>query len=353
MFSMKKWFFPVVAAVVCTAFNASAQTLITQVKPAGSKFWGYANIKGEIIIPAQFQKCFKFSGDGWATVFDEGRKMYQFINPKGERMQTEVLDFKLHDGMFTDPEGFVNGLIDVRVGEKWGYINTNGKIAIPAKYDDVSEFNGGYAVAKTGATYMVLNTAGEEKIVQGAVVSVNRFQEGMAPFKSHDKRFGFVDTDGKIAIPAQYESVGFFSNGLAWAKTGKSVGYINKKGEWAIPPTFSEAKEFDAESGLARIKTATGMWAYTNSKGELTYMNDTETYGDFSNGLADGKKNGLKGFYDTNGKWVIQPQYENVRNFKNGYAAARTGGKWGIIDTSGKWVIQPMFEGIKDMELVK
>ena len=83
------------------------------------------------------------------------------------------------------------------------------------------------------------------------------------------------------------------------------------------------------------------------------HVSDTETWGDFSEGLADGKKGDKKGFYNNKGAWVIQPQFDGVRDFKNGFAAAKQGDKWGMINKEGKWVIQPTFDGIKDMELVK
>ncbi len=87
--------------------------------------------------------------------------------------------------------------------------------------------------------------------------------------------------------------------------------------------------------------------------GEIVKVNDTEVWGDFSEGLADGKNGDQRGFYNNKGEWVIKPQFEGVRDFKNGYAAAKQGGKWGVIDKKGNWVIRPAFDGIKDMELVK
>ncbi len=325
------------------------------VKPAGSKFWGYANLKGELIIPAQYEKCYRFSEDGYATYYDSKAKQYFFINPKGDILSTEIASFKLHDGFGFDLEGFKDGLVGIKVGEKWGFLNTSGKIAIPAKYDDVSEFNSGYAIAKMGSTFIILNTKGEETMIQvPGILDVKDFAENLAPFKAADKKFGFLGPDGKVVINPQFESVGYFENGLAWAKTAAGgLGYINPKGEWAIQPQFGAGKNFDKVSGLARVKTTTGNWAYVNKTGELTYVNDTEVWGDFSEGLADGKKGDKKGFYDSKGKWVIEPKYDGLRDFKNGYAAAKMGDKWGIIDKTGKWVIEPKFDGVKDMELVK
>ncbi len=47
-----------------------------------------------------------------------------------------------------------------------------------------------------------------------------------------------------------------------------TVGYINGKGEWVIEPAFEGGKNFDPETGLARVKTAVN-WAYVNKSGEV------------------------------------------------------------------------------------
>ncbi len=342
-----------IVSFVC--ITVQAQTYITQVKPSGSKYWGYANIKGEIIIPAQFEKCYRFSPSGYATIYDTKERQYFFINQKGGRLKTEVTSFKIHDGLGFDVDGFADGLVAIRLGDKWGYLNSEGKLAIAARYDDVTEFHDGFASARSGGNFIILNKAGNEiKPQTTGIMDIKPFSEGLAPFRAADKKFGFLAVDGSVAIPAKFESVGYFKNGIAWAKTdGKLLGFINTKGDWLIEPRFAAGKEFDATAGLARVKTTDGKWAYVNKQGELTYVTDTDVWGDFSEGLSDGKKNDKRGFYNNKGEWVIQPQFEAVRDFKNGYAAARLGDKWGIIDKTGKWIIQPQFDGIKDMELVK
>jgi len=65
-----------------------------------------------------------------------------------------------------------------------------------------------------------------------------------------------------------------------------------------------------------------------------------------------GRKASRSGFFDTSGKWVIEPRFDGVRDFQNGFAAAKKKGQWGMIDTSGNWIIQPVWGGIKDMAIV-
>jgi hypothetical protein len=331
-----------------------AQQYLTQVKPVGSKTWGYANEKGDIVIKPQFEKCHKFSSDGLAPIYDTKAKQYYFINTQGERVTTEVKDFKLIDRFGFDLEGFNDGLIPIRQGEKWGFLNAEGKLAIPAKYDHVTGFSNGHAIATLNKNFIVLNTGGEESPVEGSgVLDVKEFSEGLAPVRTADKKFGYIDGSGKIVVKPQFESVGYFVDGLAWAKTGDDkVGFINKTGEWVIKPQYSVGKEFDPSTGLARIKNGDA-WGYVNKEGELLSIKDTDTWGDFSDGLAEGKKNGKVGFYNSKGEWTIQPQFEGTRSFKNGYAAAKKGDKWGMIDKTGSWVIEPTFDRIMDMELIK
>lgn len=332
--------------------TAIAQKLITQVKPADQKEWGYMNIEGEMLINAKYRKCFKFSEEGLAPIYED--KKFTFINTSGEELPVEVKGFKLIEGGFgIGLKGFSDGMAAVRVGKKWGYINTQGKKVIDTKYDKVSIYDGGYATVKKGETFYIINKNGEEtKVEDSKAYAVKHFSEGLAPYNTKDKMNGFVGTDGKVVIPTQFAAVGYFTDGLAWAKTkDKKVGYINNKGEWVIEPKFLAAKDFDPVSGLARVKNEGG-WTYVNKNGE-TISVATDSYGNFSEGLARGKKNGKTGYFDAKGEWVIPAKFNGGRDFKNGYAAVKDGEKWGFINLEGKWVIEPTFDAVKDMEMVK
>lgn len=329
------------------------QNFIAMVKPMGKKEWGYVNSQGDMVINAKYRKCYPFSSEGLTPIY-EGKK-FSFINTKGEQIPTEISGFKLIEaGLgFGGLQGYSDGLIAVRKDKKWGFLNTDGKVAIELKYDKVSSFDNGFATARKGKTFYVLNTSGEEtKIENSTVFAVKGFKEGLAPFYTEDKKNGFIDNNGKVAIQAQFANVGYFSNELAWAKTyDKKVGYINKSGEWAIKPKFDACKNFDPVSGMARVKI-NGQWAYTNKNGEIINV-ATETFGDFEEGLAKGKKDGKVGYYDAKGEWVIEPTLQGGRDFNNGFAAAKKNDKWGFINRKGEWVIEAKFAAVKDMEMVK
>jgi hypothetical protein len=207
-------------------------------------------------------------------------------------------------------------------------------------------------VGKLGKNFVILNTQGEESPVEAGTMDVKELEEKLAPYRASDKKFGFVDGTGKVVVKAQFESVGYFSDGLAWVKSdGDKVGYINTQGEMVVKPQFTVGKDFDASTGMARVRLGEN-WGYTDKKGNVTYVKDTDLWGDFSDGLAEGRKNGQVGFFNSKGEWVIEPKFDGVRGFKNGFAAAKQGDKWGVIDKKGNWVINPSYERVMDMELV-
>jgi hypothetical protein len=345
-------------AIVCTGLilllccNLYGQSYIVQVKSLKNKKWGYIDNTGQVIAEPQYERCYEFSSAGLAPVFDSKDRQYYFITKKGARIVTDIKDFKLYDRMGFGLETFSDGLIPVEHNDKWGYLNKDGQLAIPAKYDEATGFGSGHAVVTLNKKIYIINTRGEETPVGPGISEVKKFSEDLAPFRADDKKYGYIDTKGDVVIKAQFETVGYFRGGVAWARTTKGIiGFIDTKGDWIIEPQFIAAGTFDDATGLARVKTETG-WAYVDKAGNLMKMDDTQVWEHFSEGLALGKKNGLFGYFNAQGEWAIQPQFDGGRDFKNGFAGAKKGGKWGIIDKQGNWVINPEYDGIKDMELV-
>jgi hypothetical protein len=337
---------------VLLAHLGISQTLIVLARPFDKKEWGFVNLKGEFVIEPIYRKVNGFSRDGFAPAFDEKTGKFIFINKKGEKLNT-ALDFTPIGSAGINLTGFSNGLAPVKLGGLWGFMDVQGKEAIKATYQKVTEFDGGYAPVERDGKLMIIDLKGNESLVADPrVAAIKHFQEGLAPFDTKERKSGFVNGTGKVVIEPQFGSVGYFFGGLAWARAADGkLGYINAKGEWVIQPQFAMTKDFDVKSGIARVKKDDGTWAYIDKAGKILPRNDSESIEDYSDGLCLGKKGGKVGFYDKTGKWVIEPQFDGVRDFKNGYAAAKMVDKWGVIDANGKWVIQPVLGAIKDMEL--
>lgn len=242
--------------------------------------WGYIDIKGNVVIPAQFDDCWMFTENGLARVLINGK--YGYINKEGKI----VISAK-----FSDAKDFsTNGLAAVNVDGKYsynntgkyGYINTQGEMVIPAQFKNANSF------ASNGLAEVLVEEGWFHKETKG----------------------GYINEKGEMVIPAKYTSYyikDFGANGLAPIDVGMNTGmssvryskwgYMNAKGEMVIPAQFSDAQPF-TDDGLAVV-------------GDGIYS----------------------GFIDTSGKIVIKPKYMSAMPFHNGVAKVDLAGKGDIYIT--------------------
>ncbi|MGB8262232.1 MAG: WG repeat-containing protein [Terracidiphilus sp.] len=168
------------------------------------------------------------------------------------------------------------------------------------------------------------------------------FNEGLCGVLK-DGKWGYIDKSGKLAIPPQFDSAGPFVEGLARVGLGNRWGFIDKKGQYAVNPQFYEAGYF--HDGLAPVR-GDGGWGYIDRSGAFAiqpHFNSTDSDG-FSEGLAWARTTGKFGYIDRTGAFAIAPQFDGAASFSDGLAAVIVGGKWGYIDRSGKLRINPQFD---------
>lgn len=343
--------FALTAALLIFGQSVRAQSeYIILVKPMDSREWGFVNLKGEYVIQPKYRKVGEFSEDGYAPVYED--RKYHFINTKGEKLTTEISDYKLKNFFGFGMRGYENGMAPIDVDGKWGYMNEQGKLVIKPQYDDVNEFKKGYATAEKEGKWYVIDKQGTAIPVKAQnVKNIRPFYEGLAIFDNEERKFGYINTKGEVVIKPQFEKVGEFVNGLAWARKGEKTGFINTNGEWAINPQYDATHNFDTKSGMALVKQGDS-WKYIDKSGTAMSIK-LERYDDFHDGVAMARKDELIGFIDKSGNWVIEPRYDAARDFHNGYAAVRKGDKWGLINDKGVWVIEPTYDGIRDVVAIK
>lgn len=216
---------------------------------------------------------------------------------------------------------FAEGLADVKVNGKWGYIDKNGTVVIQPQFDEAQSF-----------------------------------AEGLAIVWISGQNRGYIDKTGRFVIPQQFAKnyAGKFSEGLAWACVVSSCGYIDKTGRFVIERRFTSISDFS--EGLAAVKTG-GKWGYINQSGNFIIQPQFDGYGEFRGGLAAMKIGEKWGYIDKSGNTVIQPRFDRVGNFTEGLAAVQIGKKWGYIDKTGNTIIPIKFDDAynfaEDLAVVK
>jgi hypothetical protein len=230
---------------------------------------------------------------------------------------------------------------------KWGFINEEGKYVINAQYKEATVFSQGIAwVVADNAAPSAINTEGEVKFSLPDAEQVRRFQGGMAAFlvvnEEGEEKWGFVDTDGRIAINPQFAGVSNFSDGVcAVVNSEGKWGFIDKEGKVSISYQFDGAGDF--KNGVAIVQSAE-KYGVIDQEGKYTVnpqFSSIQEDGDWLLVSQDEKF----GWSDKEGKLVINPQFSAAYPFQKAeVAAVQSGDAFGYIDREGKILINPQFD---------
>jgi hypothetical protein len=263
-----------------------------------SNQWGYINKNGQIKVPFQHFDC-------QPCLFSEG---FACIQKNGKRGFIDVEGILAIPNRFDDARNFSNGLAVVQAGNQYGYVDYSGELVSREYFDRAGDFNEGFAAVAKGNKYGIIDN-NCNVFVENKYDDILSFCEGIAFLYQGDKIY-YLNTDKKVIYELEYDKKAmdnrlmYFSEGLAPIYRGDKWGYINKSGEEVIAPFAT----YDA-----------GLFG--------------EGFASFS---QDGK---MYGFIDSEGSIKIKPIFTGltVGGFCNGLSCVRDG-FWGYIKKSGEFV---------------
>lgn len=167
-------------------------------------------------------------------------------------------------------------------------------------------------------------------------------QQELIPYKVNGT-FGWMNLNGQIVIPAEYGTVGFFKEGLAWAEKNGKYGFVNKANEIIVPFKFTSANDFDKGRAIVEVDTLFGV---IDRSGTFIIPPKFKDIGQYSDGLIYAIKDSVYGYFDGFGFPRIPEQYEEAYSFSNGMAKVKYKGFEAYIDGYGSYIIRPMFTEI-------
>ena len=238
------------------------------------------------------------------------------------------------------------GLRPVACNGKWGYVNENGDLIIPYKFDQAGEFNDGIASVTMIEDNMYyedyINEEGEQifgwhNIAEGE--DLGAYSEGLIYLGNWYwcDYYNYCDKYGNIILNGNYSSATNFKNGLALVSFDRSLcddRFCAQK--WAfIDKTGNVVKKLDY----------TLIDSFSNG---LAKVNKGASFIDVGENIASGWAGGLFGYINEKGEEIIPPQYTNATEFSEGYAAVKTELEvWIFIDTTGRRMSKRVYESIK------
>lgn len=160
--------------------------------------YGYQNKQGSWKIEPQFQHAGRFS-EGLAVVRVGDR--YGVISPE--------LDF-IVEPQFDQLYAYAEGLAAFRQDDKWGFIDRTGRCVIAPQFDGHGwSFDQGLACVEKDAKAGLINKSGEF-LLRPLFKKIRLFCFGLAAAQDNGGRWGFIDRQGRIAIPVRFEAAGSF-----------------------------------------------------------------------------------------------------------------------------------------------
>ncbi len=252
----------------------------------------------------------------------------------------------------------------VKIGDKWGYVDLTGRIAIAPRWKTFNEYAAPVTDFSEGLAAVYESAEGHSS------------GDGDNEYWTYE--CGYIDKTGKYVIkPVRRQQCGPFHEGLAEVnvdpggpenlKNGGLIGYIDTKGNWAIKPKFIRGGNFWKGHALvadAVIDNYPGYDFYLVDKnGERAAgVKDCRWRYRFSGGLAlafSQKEKRFDGYIDENCEYVIKLPADvfadmGTSDFSQGLAAvyrqrallpneesysAHRPKTWGYIDTTGKIAI--------------
>jgi ligand-binding SRPBCC domain-containing protein len=248
-----------------------------------------------------------YQGEKWHFLDSDGKTMFE---------NNRILDVNGYN------EGLYNVVADVKGEIKNCFMNTKGELVIITNYDEIKDFNFGKA--------LVINNYPEELI---------------------DKRYGFINKDGKVFIKPSLIDATYFTEGLAYIYDENRRGYIDTNGLMKI----------SLEDGIVGYPFSEGIAAISNKEYKVSFINklgkqilpfDYQEPAYFVGGLAKANIDGVVGLMDITGKIVINPQYSELNKFSEGCSFVGILGagmkyNWALIDSTGQKLTQNIFKDVQ------
>lgn len=239
-------------------------------------------------------------------------------------------------------------------GDRYGYINKEGKLIIPFKFSKAYEFNDfGVAIVEENNKFGIIDINGEY-IINPQFDSISPYSEGRAIYIEKSK-MGVLDEKGNKLIEAIYDYIGNYNNGYAVVGIKRDsayrYGYLDLYANEILEVKYLSANDFNDGFGLIKIKDRE--FALVDFQGKIGNTYNFEYVGSYGEELMVFSilLGGPYGYINRDGEIVISPIYCYAKEFNDGVAVVsrsdHTKCSHGVIDKLGKSIYGDIYSDVK------
>ena len=341
----------------------------THLMEAAKEIYRLATINHSLEEYVHFVRTYQsspFVNEAWRNVYKIYLKDYSV--EKYAAFQQEFPNYPFMQELAVDIDLFQMKLYPVISEGKYGFMNTQGKLMIPAMYNEVGPFQEGLAVVSKDDKFGIIDKK-NQMIVDFQYDEILEFVQNRAIVRKGEK-YGVIDRLGKIIFPVVFDDISFTGSFYDTEKDEKIQLYdlnfqeVANVLEVALVPCYFQSMskqhpeyefigDLDRTSNRAVVKVA-GQLNYIDSTGKLMLTNPLEWFPDalsvakYNNGFAVYRKKDKYGLIDINGKVVQKNVYESSGPF-TGFWPVKDKGNWALLDVKGKVILPFEYDFIRFM----
>ena len=259
--------------------------------------YGYMNKDGVIIIPEKFEEGFSFE-NGSAKVIYNGKEAIIDSNgnflflPKYDQVSkfSDSIYIVKKDGLcglvsysekeilpciYSDIGVLHENMAQIIFDNLLGFINREGQVVINPKYDtplnyqDLCVFKSGKATVSKSDKYGVIDTTGKVviKFLHDQLGRIN----SLFPYKKKEL-WGYMNLNGKSIINPIYNYAEDIKDGICLVQKDTLFGCLDSKGKVIIPIEYDNIQQLNETQYLIVQKNS--LLGITRTNGEVTLQNE-------------------------------------------------------------------------------
>ncbi len=281
--------------------------------------------------------------------------------------------------LFVSPSAFGQSFFPVKVQEKWGLMNADGKLVLAPEYDAIGEFKAfGYAVMQKRGRVGLLGPKGKElvdpiyedlKILNAQFISVrsdNQWRvinlqgktvldeayedlrvlgDNLLAYHVHSG-WGVIDDTGKKLVPAKYDRIHLDPHFPFFRTTREGMLGLVKMDGTIVFPTQAEEIRIHQENLIFFQKN--DHWGIVNGHTGFLLPPRYQSYEVVSENFVQLRKQNKAFLYSVNNQLIVNHQpFDAFYLFSEALAISKRNRKLGILDAAGREILGPHYQEIQ------
>ena len=277
--------------------------------------YGFIDKSGRPAVPFIYDMVTYFS-EGLAPAKKDGK--LGFIGQSGETAIPFV--YEAEHGFI---EGFSDGVALVKLNGKKGYIDRNGKAVVPfgLEFDSIRPFNNGLA--------LVIRSVRADSARRKDENQTDNEKQAATEESRDYYRWGVINKTGKTVIPAEYDNIDYTPEGVV-AENAGCQRFHDWTGKLLHETDYDRIGRFS--EGMASARKGRNLF-FIDCKGtvRISLGNTFDSADAFSEGYSRVKKGDRYGYIDRTGVVVAEPEFTFAHPVREGIAVVTKNNQWGLF----------------------